>query len=269
MRVLILTLVPFILSVSQPCLAFTTPRTPAVSNHRVGDISTSAREAFGSSKTQIAPADELEPTGNFLEPIADGVSDVIILGLRVGTCALMVHHGFDKIQHVDGFTANVVDKFFGFLPGPGKFWTLSAAGTQIVGAGLLSVGVLARPVALSMMATMVTAVIFHLLNTGENMTNLSTESVFPTPILKIHSHYSALSGVEGFPLGVPEAHSYNFEVRVLIYYFYITHAFRLHLTTLIPSLPFVVMKSLFDPACCHVCGCFGILLGSWCWCVLY
>jgi len=187
MRVLILTLVPFILSVSQPCLAFTTPRTPAVSNHRVGDISTSAREAFGSSKTQIAPADELEPTGNFLEPIADGVSDVIILGLRVGTCALMVHHGFDKIQHVDGFTANVVDKFFGFLPGPGKFWTLSAAGTQIVGAGLLSVGVLARPVALSMMATMLTAVIFHLLNTG----------------------------IEGFPLGVPEAHSYNFELAAM------------------------------------------------------
>jgi len=173
------------LSVTQPCLAFTTPRTPAVSNHRVGDISTSAQQA--SSKTQIAPVEESEPAGNFLEPIADGVSDVIILGLRVGTCALMIHHGFDKIQHVDGFTANVVDKFFGFLPGPGKFWTLSAAGTQIVGAGLLSVGILARPVALSMMATMVVAVIFHLRNTG----------------------------IEAFPLGVPEAHSYNFELAAM------------------------------------------------------
>merc|ERR1712176_498381 len=51
-------------------------------------------------------------------------------------CALMVHHGFDKIQNVDGFSANVVAKFFGFLPGPPQFWTLSAAFTQIIGSGL-------------------------------------------------------------------------------------------------------------------------------------
>merc|ERR1719251_569426 len=99
----------------------------------------------------------------------------------------MFHHGIDKLEHVDGFSANVVAKFFGFLPGPPSFWTLSAAGTQVVGAGLLGVGVLARPVALSMMATMVTAVTFHLLNTG----------------------------VEGFPFGVPAAHSYNFELAAM------------------------------------------------------
>merc|ERR1712241_517776 len=98
-----------------------------------------------------------------------------------------IHHGIDKVQNVDGFSANVVAKFFGFLPGPGKFWTLSAAFTQVAGAGLLGVGVLARPVALSMMATMVTAVAFHLLNTGG----------------------------EGFPLGVPAAHSYNFELAAM------------------------------------------------------
>ena len=84
----------------------------------------------------------------------------------------------------DGFSANVVAKFFGFLPGPPAFWTLSAAATQIVGAVLLAVGVVSRPVALSMTATMVTAVAFHLMNTGQ----------------------------EGFPLGVPDAHSYNFEL---------------------------------------------------------
>merc|ERR1712085_247604 len=56
-------------------------------------------------------------------------------------------------------SANVVAKFFGFLPGPASFWTLSAAGTQIVGSGLLAVGVLARPVALSMCATMTVAVV--------------------------------------------------------------------------------------------------------------
>ena len=105
----------------------------------------------------------------------------------LGTCALMVHHGFDKIQNVDGFSANVVAKFFGFLPGPPQFWTLSAAATQIIGAGLLGVGAFSRPTAAAMSATMLTAVIFHLLNTGG----------------------------ESFPLGIPKAHSYNFELAAM------------------------------------------------------
>ena len=95
--------------------------------------------------------------------------------------------GIDKVQNVDGFSKNVVAKFFGFLPGDPSFWTLSAAGTQIVGSGLLAVGVLARPVALSMCATMIVAVIFHLLNTGP----------------------------EGFPLAVVPQHSYNYELAAM------------------------------------------------------
>merc|ERR1711924_449580 len=82
---------------------------------------------------------------------------------------------------------NVVAKFFGFLPGPPQFWTLSAAATQIAGAGLLSVGFLSRPTAAAMSATMITAVVFHLLNTG----------------------------AEDFPLGIPKAHSYNFELAAM------------------------------------------------------
>jgi uncharacterized membrane protein YphA (DoxX/SURF4 family) len=119
--------------------------------------------------------------------IVQELQQLFILVLRLGTCALMIHHGFDKIQNVDGFSANVVAKFFGFLPGPPQFWTLSAAATQIAGAGLLGVGVLSRPVAASMMTTMIVAVIFHLLNTGG----------------------------EAFPLGVPKAHSYNFELAAM------------------------------------------------------
>merc|ERR1712160_148026 len=72
-------------------------------------------------------------------------------------------------------------------PGPASFWTLSAAATQVAGAGLLTIGVLARPVALSMMATMLAAVTFHLLNTGG----------------------------EGFPLAVVSQHSYNFELAAM------------------------------------------------------
>merc|ERR1719331_1131528 len=129
-------------------------------------------------------------TVNLREEPPAFVQEAIELGtlaMRLGTCALMVHHGIDKLQHVDGFSANVVAKFFGFLPGPPQFWTLSAAATQVAGAGLLSVGVLSRPVAASMMTTMIVAVIFHLLNTGG----------------------------EAFPLGIPKAHSYNFELAAM------------------------------------------------------
>merc|ERR1711907_634428 len=65
--------------------------------------------------------------------------------------------------------------------------TLSAAATQVAGAGLLALGVFSSPVALSMSATMITAVIFHLLNTGG----------------------------EAFPLGIPKAHSHNFELAAM------------------------------------------------------
>merc|ERR1711937_559222 len=115
------------------------------------------------------------------------LQQLFILVLRLGTCALLVHGGLDKIQNVDGFSANVVAKFFGFLPGPPKFWTLSAAATQVAGAGLLTVGVLSRPVAFSMMCTMIVAVVFHLMNTG----------------------------AEGFPLAVVPAHSYNYELAAM------------------------------------------------------
>ena len=77
-------------------------------------------------------------------------------------------------------------KFFGFLPGPPAFWTVSAAATQVAGAGLLGIGLFSRPTAAAMSGTMIAAVAFHLLNTG----------------------------VEDFPFGVPAAHSYNFEVGV-------------------------------------------------------
>merc|ERR1711871_583687 len=121
------------------------------------------------------------------EVLGQGAIDLSLTAMRVGTCALMVHHGIDKVQNVDGFSANVVAKFFGFLPGPPQFWTLSAAVTQIVGAGFLTIGLFSRLAALSMSAAMLTAVVFHHLNTGD----------------------------EGFPFAVVKAHSYNFELAAM------------------------------------------------------
>ena len=141
---------------------------------------------FGSFGGSAAAAPVVEPEPAQPEWVTT-LGEVVIALVRIGTCVLMVHHGFDKIQNVDGFSANVVAKFFGFLPGPPAFWTYSAAATQIVGAGLLALGVFSRPVAASMATTMIVAVIFHLLNTGP----------------------------EDFPLGIPKAHSYNFELAAM------------------------------------------------------
>ena len=133
-----------------------------------------------------------------------------------------VHHGFDKIQNVDGFSANVVAKFFGFLPGPPQFWTLSAAATQIVGAGLLGLGVFARPTSLAMSATMITAVVFHLLNTGG----------------------------EDFPLGIPKAHSYNFELAAMyvlvLGYFSVSGAGKYSVDELVLGGELNFYQGLFD-----------------------
>ena len=157
-------------------------------------------------------------TPEFLQTI----SDLGITAMRLGTCALMVHHGFDKIQNVDGFSANVVAKFFGFLPGPPQFWTLSAAATQIAGAGLLGLGVFARPTSLAMSATMITAVVFHLLNTGG----------------------------EDFPLGIPKAHSYNFELAAMyvlvLGYFSVSGAGKYSVDELVLGGELNFYQGLFD-----------------------
>merc|ERR1719486_1373325 len=94
---------------------------------------------FRRAKSEPEPVVEEDDT--MFDSIAEPVGDLSILALRLATCSLMIHHGFDKVQNVDGFSANVVAKFFGFLPGPPQFWTLSASATQIAGAGLLTVGV--------------------------------------------------------------------------------------------------------------------------------
>ena len=127
--------------------------------------------------------------------IVQAATDLTITALRVGTCALCVHHGIDKLDNADAFTASIVAKSFGFMPGAPKLWTYAAALAQILGPLFLGFGLFSRPAALSMSGTMVAAVAFHLRNTG----------------------------LEGFPLGVPPAAKYNFELGgmyllVLLYF---------------------------------------------------
>lgn len=167
------------------CSGFAPHQSSSLVNQRAINLVPSSGFASALSQSSRSVDSDVDESG--FDNFARGASDLVILGLRLGTCSLMVHHGLDKIQNVDGFSANVVAKYFGFLPGPPSFWTLSAAATQVAGAGLLSVGVLSRPVALSMMFTMLAAVVFHFQNTG----------------------------IEGFPLAVVAQHSYNYELAAM------------------------------------------------------
>ena len=69
---------------------------------------------------------------------SSSVSEVNILGelsifvLRIGFCALMIHHGLEKLQDPQGFAEFVVGKYFPFLPGDPVIWTFGAAITQLV-----------------------------------------------------------------------------------------------------------------------------------------
>ena len=130
--------------------------------------------------------------------IVQRATDLTITALRIGTCALCVHHGIDKLDNVEVFTANVVAKSFAFMPGSPKLWTYAAAAAQILGPVFLGLGLFSRPAALSMSGTMVAAVAFHVRNTG----------------------------LEGFPLGVPASKKYNYELGglYLLVLFYFTAA---------------------------------------------
>ena len=60
-----------------------------------------------------APVGQQNPKSGLaenLENVLEPVGDVVVAALRVGTCALMVHHGLDKVVNVDSFSVNVVQK---------------------------------------------------------------------------------------------------------------------------------------------------------------
>jgi putative oxidoreductase len=84
----------------------------------------------------------------------------------VVTASLMIHHGFDKLQHVEGFSTNVIAAYFPFLPGPPVFWTYLSAGFEIGGSFCITVGLFARPAAALLAGTMVNAVAFQLMKFG-------------------------------------------------------------------------------------------------------
>ena len=97
------------------------------------------------------------------------------LVVRVLAGVLMIHNGLDKLADVQGFADNVVT-FIG-LPYP-VFLTYCAAYIEIVGAVLLSIGLLTRLSALSLLLTMLVAIYFHVKGDGLKIPPLETASLY-------------------------------------------------------------------------------------------
>ena len=89
------------------------------------------------------------------------LGELSIFVLRIGFCALMIHHGLEKLQDPQGFAEFVVGKYFPFLPGDPVIWTFGAAITQLVCPVGLALGVFARLSSLGLFSTMAFAVYFH------------------------------------------------------------------------------------------------------------
>ena len=128
---------------------------------------------------------DFTPRYPMLKYLEDGYfAGLSLLILRVVTASLMVHHGLDKLQHVEGFSNNVIAVYFPFLPGPPEFWTYLSASFELGGSFILVVGgIFVRPAALLLMGTMVNAVAFQLM----------------------------ANGLQGYPFGVPSGGAYTFE----------------------------------------------------------
>lgn len=124
-----------------------------------------------------------------------GIHSVPLVPLRILAGLLMVHHGSEGglgpanfgTEQFNGFVDFIVKPYFSFLPGSPDLWAAIHDYVEFFGGLLLAVGFLTRPAALSLLATMLGAVYFHLSSVG----------------------------AQGFPLGHVPNYSYDFEEPAL------------------------------------------------------
>lgn len=95
--------------------------------------------------------------------------------VRILASVLMIHNGFDKLEDVPGFAENVVAAIG--LPLP-VLLTYCAAYAEIIGAGLLALGLLTRLSAIALVFTMFVAIYFHLTIDGIAIAPLETASLY-------------------------------------------------------------------------------------------
>merc|ERR1719343_1593147 len=114
--------------------------------------------------------------------------EIGVLVLRLLVSLMLIHHGLQKLYNPAAFTANIVVKYFPFLPHP-LAWTWCAIVVELLGPLLIALGVLTRLMSFLLLCAMVVANAFHFLATG----------------------------FEDFPIGVPAGGAYLFEPSLLCF----------------------------------------------------
>jgi len=135
-----------------------------------------------------------------------GIHSVPLVPLRILTGLLMIHHGSEGgvfpanfgTPEFQGFVDFIVKPYFGFLPLSPELWAAVHDYAEFYGGIFFALGFLTRPAALSLLATMLGAVYFHL----------------------------SATGLQGFPLGHVSSYSYDFEEPLLYSLIFLTFWFN-------------------------------------------
>jgi putative oxidoreductase len=112
--------------------------------------------------------------------------------LRVTVGVVMVHNGLDKLSDIESFARAYVE-YIG-LPFP-IFFSYLAAFTESIGAPLVALGLLTRPAALGLLATMGVAMYHHVLVAGFNIPYLELSAIYAACFL-----FFTINGAGSFSL---------------------------------------------------------------------
>ncbi len=100
--------------------------------------------------------------------------------LRAVVGLMMIHNGLDKLGNIESFAEAYV-AYIG-LPFP-IFFSYIAAFTELIGAPLLIMGLLTRPAALGLFATMCVAMYHHILVAGLSIPYLELSAIYASCFL--------------------------------------------------------------------------------------
>lgn len=95
--------------------------------------------------------------------------------LRAVVGIMMIHNGLDKLSNIESFAEAYV-AYIG-LPFP-IFFSYVAAFTELIGAPLLIIGLITRPAALGLFATMCVAMYHHVLVAGFSIPYLELSAIY-------------------------------------------------------------------------------------------
>jgi uncharacterized membrane protein YphA (DoxX/SURF4 family) len=140
-----------------------------------------------------------KPSPEVSDDFQDIVSQIFYAFARLAVCAVMIHHGQEKLIDPATFTEYTLDEYFNFLPGPHIWWAYIIGSIQWICPMFVALGVFSRVAALALVAVM--------------------SGAFLQGVI-------AARGLEGFPffelqgltatgVKVPAFHNYGFETPLL------------------------------------------------------